>query len=676
MEKVFSHVGNPVAGASGLIGMPPAVHAADPTSLKTIPVPLPVNLNVYVADRAAAIRLGKALFWDMQVGSDAMTACASCHFHAGTDSRSRNTVSPGGDGHFALGTGANVDLRMADFPFHAMTNPEERGSGGTDPNDPMVQRSLDDRVGAQGVVRTQFLGTQPGRAIDPGRAIHDAGFNRDGHNVRQSTGRNAPSVINAVFNYANFLDGRANHFFNGVNPFGPQDAGAVIWVNAGGRLAPLDTDLPSTLLNNASLASQAVGPPLSDVEMSWIGRTWPDIGRKMLSLKPLGQQVVHPQDSVLAGLADLDGKGLKTTYQAMIEQAFHADFWNGNGDIDGYTQVETNFSLFFGLSVMLYESTLVSDDSPFDRFLDGNPSALSESAQRGMNTFLSDGAACFNCHVGAELTAASISNATNPLEPGLVETMNMGDGGIATYDIGFYNIGVTPTTADAGRGDNDPFGNPLSFSRQRAIVNGNDTADTVDGNLTFHSSFVPTPGCVPDLLATPALICPPNLSDINRVAIKGAFKTPGLRNVELTGPYMHNGSMVTLMQVVDFYVRGGNFRESNMADLDPFINDIIPLKGAAGRVQQVELVDFLLSLTDERVRWEEAPFDHPQLLVPAGHNRGLTGHPKRARALADNLVEIPPVGRNGRQVEGLPPLKPYLAEDQEGEALENFHFQE
>ena len=405
------------AGLATLVCLPVA-HAAAPASLKTIPLPLPANLDSYVADRAAAIRLGKALFWDMQVGSDSVTACASCHFHAGTDSRSRNTLSPGADGNFAIGGGANADLKMADFPFHALINPEERGSGGTDRSDPMVLRSLDDRVGAQGVVRTQFLGIQPGRADEPGRVIHDASFNRDGHNVRQSTGRNAPSVINAVFNYANFLDGRANHYFNGVNPFGPQDNGAVVWVNAGGRLAPLDMGLPATLLNNASLASQAVGPPLSDVEMSWVGRTWPDLGRKMLTFKPLGQQVVHPQDSVLAGLVDPDGNGLNTTYRAMIEQAFHADFWNGNGDIDGYTQIETNFSLFFGLSVMLYESTLVADDSPFDRFLDGNASALSESAQRGMNIFLSDGAACFNCHVGAELTAASISNATNPLEPG------------------------------------------------------------------------------------------------------------------------------------------------------------------------------------------------------------------------------------------------------------------
>ena len=50
--------------------------------------------------------------------------------------------------------------------------------------------------------------------------------------LRQVTGRNAPSVINAVFNFANFWDGRANNIFNGVNPFGPLDQSAGIWVNS------------------------------------------------------------------------------------------------------------------------------------------------------------------------------------------------------------------------------------------------------------------------------------------------------------------------------------------------------------------------------------------------------------------------------------------------------------
>jgi cytochrome c peroxidase len=69
--------------------------APAPEGLKGVPVPEPGDLSTYVANRAAAIRLGKALFWDMQLGSDGKTACASCHFQAGADPRARNQVSPG-----------------------------------------------------------------------------------------------------------------------------------------------------------------------------------------------------------------------------------------------------------------------------------------------------------------------------------------------------------------------------------------------------------------------------------------------------------------------------------------------------------------------------------------------------------------------------------------------------
>src|SRR5687767_11641951 len=61
-----------------------------PPALATVRVPEPADLAAYVADKGAAIALGKALFWDMQIGSDGKTACATCHFNAGADSRTRN----------------------------------------------------------------------------------------------------------------------------------------------------------------------------------------------------------------------------------------------------------------------------------------------------------------------------------------------------------------------------------------------------------------------------------------------------------------------------------------------------------------------------------------------------------------------------------------------------------
>ena len=48
-----------------------------------------------IVDAAAAVRLGKALFWDVQTGGDGQVACASCHFHGGADSRLLNVLNPG-----------------------------------------------------------------------------------------------------------------------------------------------------------------------------------------------------------------------------------------------------------------------------------------------------------------------------------------------------------------------------------------------------------------------------------------------------------------------------------------------------------------------------------------------------------------------------------------------------
>ena len=299
-------------------------HAADPVSLNQVPVPEPVNLAKFVVDKNAAIRLGKALFWDMQLGSDGLTACATCHFHAGTDNRTRNTLHTGGDGKFNNGNSRpNADLSLTDFPFVRFVNPVDRTTARTE---------RDDRIGAQGVNKTQFLGIVKGQDKDPGRIVRDGTFHSNGRNVRQSTGRNAPTTINAVFNFANFLDGRANHYFNGVNPFGIMDVEARVYRNDGTALVPISlvNDLQNNpwALDNASLASQAVGPPLNDVEMSWGGRSWPDLGRKMLALKPLAKQTVHPGDSSLATLRDPSGKGLATTYGALIQTAAQPEFWN------------------------------------------------------------------------------------------------------------------------------------------------------------------------------------------------------------------------------------------------------------------------------------------------------------------------------------------------------------
>ena len=124
---------------------------------------------------------------------------------------------------------------------------------------------------------------------------------------------------------------------------------------------------------NASLASQAVGPALNSVEMSWAGRGWPELGRKLLSLPPLARQKVSPTDSVLGPKANPDGNGLRPewSYGALIQAAFRPEYYNSPELFDGYTQAENNFALFWGLAIQAYEATLIANDSRVDQFLEG-----------------------------------------------------------------------------------------------------------------------------------------------------------------------------------------------------------------------------------------------------------------------------------------------------------------
>ena len=86
----------------------------------------------FIKDQRALIQLGKALFWDQQVGSDGQ-ACGTCHFTAGADSRTKNQTSPGlkavpVDTRFQNGLGPNQVITAGDFPFHKLANPDDRNS--------------------------------------------------------------------------------------------------------------------------------------------------------------------------------------------------------------------------------------------------------------------------------------------------------------------------------------------------------------------------------------------------------------------------------------------------------------------------------------------------------------------------------------------------------------------
>jgi cytochrome c peroxidase len=106
---------------------------------------------------------------------------------------------------------------------------------------------------------------------------------------------------------------------------------------------------------------------------------------------------VSTTDSVLGSLA-LAGGGLNTTYQALIDAAFNAPVASAS---------LAQFSRIWGQAVQAYEATLIPDQTPLDKYLAGNTSALTANQQRGLDRFTGKGN-CTKCHAGPELTDASV----------------------------------------------------------------------------------------------------------------------------------------------------------------------------------------------------------------------------------------------------------------------------
>lgn len=697
-----------------------------PISLKNVPIPEVPGLldgpEPIVVDKKVAIQLGKALFWDTNVGSDGM-ACASCHFHAGADARVKNQLAPGGKSASetaasfeatvtdSLG-GPNYTLKKADFPFLQRSNNFDTSSP--------ITFQTDDVVSSAGTFSGEFSGIPANGGDDLCQRNADALFHVGALGTRKVSPRNAPSVINAIFNHRNFWDGRANNVFNGNNPWGDRDPDAGVWVSSGRTSASKQR----LRLINSSLASVATAPPLNDSEMSCRQRTFKDLARKLLDRKPLENQKVHYNDSVLTGLTfSTPGNllpGLETSYRMMIMEAFNRKYWSyGKRDKFGrpanpsqlaYSQIEANFPLFFGLAIQLYESTLVSDDSPFDRSArdaQGVPVDLTESERRGMEQFRNDH--CAMCHVGPTFTSASV--ATNAelvkIHPeafgneilSLATSKNvvgrhLSLAGRTLVDTGYTSTGVTPLDGDIGLGGVDAFGKPLSFSLQYLqFLAGNDSGvydsevrnvrpcdfqqqlATNTNKLNPPNRFNAIDGVMPQTQATDGCIQPSwayqptpaamraelaKPDSVKAVAVmEGAFKIPGLRNIELTGPYMHNGGMANLEQVVEFYARGGNF------DTPGKDFGFVGGSGAmiASAQARADLIAFLKTLTDDRVRYEKAPFDHPEIKIPHGHTgdhaTAFGGHELSGQLALDEFLIIDAVGAEGKP-EPTQPFEHYL----------------
>ncbi len=198
--------------------------------------------------------------------------------------------------------------------------------------------------------------------------------------------------------------------------------------------------------------------------------------------------------------------------------------------------------LTVGQAIASYQRSLVSADSTFDRWFYGKQtSSASASVKRGFALFTGK-AGCSACHTVGKKSALFSDNQMHNTGIGFRESMQK-----------------TP-------------------DKQKIQV---------------------APGVFIEVDAQQlATISETKASDLGRYEItqnpddRWKYKTPSLRNIALTAPYMHNGSLSTLTAVVEFYNQGGVSNEV----LDPLIKPLVLSKGERG-----DLVEFLQSLTGSNV---------------------------------------------------------------------------
>ncbi|MFL5577250.1 MAG: cytochrome-c peroxidase [Gemmatimonadaceae bacterium] len=195
-------------------------------------------------------------------------------------------------------------------------------------------------------------------------------------------------------------------------------------------------------------------------------------------------------------------------------------------------------------AIASYERTQSSFDSPFDHFIAGDRNAVDDAAKRGWELFNTRGR-CNKCHAPSE-TRRDVTFFT--------------DNDFHDIGVGFVRHNVVALAPQAER-----------------LVESRDTV-AID-----HAAIQTEMSAVGRFLISKAD------SDI------GAFKTPGLRNVLVTGPYFHDGSFETLWDVVDHYNKGDAGARNSFLD-----QDIQPLALREGEID--DLVAFMASLTSPEYR--------------------------------------------------------------------------
>jgi cytochrome c peroxidase len=191
-------------------------------------------------------------------------------------------------------------------------------------------------------------------------------------------------------------------------------------------------------------------------------------------------------------------------------------------------------------AIATFERTLVAGNSPFDRYCyGGDKKAMSPAAIRGLDIFLNQGR-CVSCHVIEQTQALFTDNR-------------------------FHMIGAA---AQQMPKDLDELIAAVEDVKKR----GTDIAVLSNEKTSSLGRFAVTR----------------DLTDI------GAFKTPTLRNIALTAPYLHDGSLKTLEEVVLFYNNGGREKETDPVP-ELVSGGIRPLN--LSKEQEANLVEFLKALT-------------------------------------------------------------------------------
>ena len=210
----------------------------------------------------------------------------------------------------------------------------------------------------------------------------------------------------------------------------------------------------------------------------------------------------------------------------------------------GITKYEIDIN-HFGLAIEAFERTIIMGDSRFDRYyFKGEKDALNEQEKRGFALFLGKGR-CVECHTISQNYA------------------------LFTNDK-FHNLGV------GWKKIKDDLASVLKAYEQRDKLH-EEEAVLLNAKFSELGRYVVTK----------------EIDDI------GAFKTPTLRNIELTFPYMHDGSLQTLEEVIVWYNNGGRISPND--ELSPFIDGgIRELNLTAEEIE--DLVAFLKTLTSQSLK--------------------------------------------------------------------------